>query len=72
MDDLNLESRLAALRESSAERLPQLAALHDRLFAELAKTVVPHVRGIGDQAPDFEVRSAGDDRTVRLSWMLDV
>jgi peroxiredoxin len=66
-----LESRLAALRDAGVERLPQLAALHERLFSELAKTVVPGVRAIGDSAPEIELPSAADDRPVRVSWMLD-
>ncbi len=66
-----LESRLATLRAASAERLPQLVALDARLFAELAETVVPNVRAIGDKAPDIELRSATGDRPVRLSWLLD-
>jgi peroxiredoxin len=71
MDNETLESRLAALRAASAERSPQVAALHERLFAELAASVVPNARGLGDQAPDFELRSAADDKPIRLSWMLD-
>lgn len=67
-----LESRLAALRAASAERNPQVALLHERLFAELAKSVLPGVRELGDQAPDIELRSAADDRPIRLSWLLDV
>jgi peroxiredoxin len=66
-----LESRLAALRAASVERLPELTALHERLFVELAKSVVPVVRAIGDSAPEIELPSAADDRPVRLSWMLD-
>src|SRR5450759_1933606 len=66
-----LESRLAALRVAGAERLPQLAALHERLFAELTSTVVPGTRAIGDRAPELELPSAADDRPVRLSWILD-
>src|SRR5690242_11928754 len=72
MENETLESRLAALRDSSAERLPALAELHERLFAELAATVVPRVRAIGDQAPEIELHSASDDKLVRLSWMLDI
>jgi peroxiredoxin len=67
-----LESRLAALRSASAERNPQTARLHKRLIAELAGWIVPEVRQVGDQAPDFELRSAADDKPIRLSWMLDV
>jgi peroxiredoxin len=66
-----LESRLAALRDAGVQRLPQLAALHERLFAELTSTVVPGARAIGDRAPEIELPSAADDRPVRLSWMLD-
>jgi peroxiredoxin len=73
MDDSEtLESRLAALRAASAARNPSVASLHERLFAELAETAVPRARNIGEQAPDIELRSASDDRPVRLSWMLDV
>lgn len=71
MDNETLESRLAALRDTSAERSPQLAELHKRLFVELAESVIPSVRDLGDQAPDFELRSATEDRPARLSWMLD-
>lgn len=71
MNNDTLESRLAALRIASAERNPQVAKLHERLAAELAETVVPGVLGLGDHAPDFELRSASDDRPMRLSWMLD-
>ena len=66
-----LESRLAALRDASVERLPQLAALHERLFAELTSTVVPGARAIGDRAPEIELQSATGNRPVRLSWLLD-
>jgi peroxiredoxin len=66
-----LESRLAVLRDAGAERLPQLAALHERLFAGLTEAVVPVARAIGDPAPEIELPSAGNDRPVRLSWMLD-
>ena len=72
MENETLELRLAALREATAERNPFVTELHERLFAELAESVVPNVRKVGDQAPDFELRSAADDRPVRLSWMLDV
>lgn len=72
MEHETLESRLAALRSASAERNPKVAELHERLFAELTESVIPGVRGLGDQAPDFELRSAVDDRPMRLSWMLDV
>jgi peroxiredoxin len=71
MDDQTLESRLAALREASAKRNPLVAEMHARMFAELAESAVPNVRNMGDQAPDFELRSAADDRPIRLSWMLD-
>jgi peroxiredoxin len=67
-----LESRLEALRTASAERNAPVAALHERLFAELAETVVPNVRDLGEQAPDFQLHSATDDKPIRLSWMLDV
>jgi peroxiredoxin len=72
MEHESLESRLEALRAASAERNPLVAELHERLFAELMETVMPGVRELGDQAPDFELRSAVDDRPMRLSWMLDV
>jgi peroxiredoxin len=66
-----LESRLAPLRAASAERLPQLAALHKRLFAQLTDAVVPGARAIGDHAPEIVLPSAANNRPVRLSWMLD-
>ena len=66
-----LESRLAALRAASVERLPKLAALHRHLLAELTEAVVPGARAIGDQAPEIELPSGANDRPVRLSWMLD-
>jgi peroxiredoxin len=66
-----LESRLAALRNAGVERLPQLAALHERLFAELTEAVMPGARAIGDRAPEIELQSATGDRPVRLSWLLD-
>ncbi len=66
-----LESRLAALRAASAERLPHLAPLHERLFAELRENVVPGVRNIGDKAPEIQLESATGNRQVRLSWLLD-
>ena len=72
MENETLELRLAALREATAERNPFVTELHERLFAELAESVVPNVRKVGDQAPDFELRSAADDRPMRLSWLLDV
>jgi peroxiredoxin len=50
---------------------PQMALLHERLFTEMAASVVPGVRDLEDQAPDFELRSAADDRPIRRSWMLD-
>lgn len=71
MEHETLESRLATLRDASAERSLQLAELHKRLFAELANSVVFGVRELGDPAPDFELRSAADDHPIRLSWMLD-
>jgi peroxiredoxin len=66
-----LESRLAALRAAGVERLPELVAWHERLFAELTEAVVPGARAIGDPAPEIELPTAADDRPVRLSWMLD-
>ena len=66
-----LESRLALLRDAGVERLPQLAALHERLFADLTSTVVPGVRDMGDRAPEIELQSATGNRPVRLSWLLD-
>ena len=72
MDNETLESRLAALRAASVKRNPQVALLHERLIAELTESVVPGAPDLGDPAPDVELRSAGDDRPIRLSWMLDV
>lgn len=66
-----LESRLAVLRNATAERLPQLTALNQRLFAELAEDIAPHARAIGDPAPDVEMRTALDDRPLRISWLAD-
>jgi peroxiredoxin len=59
------------LRDAGAERPPQLAALHERLFAGLTEAVVPVARAIGDPAPEIELSSAANDWPVRLSWMLD-
>ena len=62
-----LESRLAALRIATTKRKPAKTELHERLFAELAESVLPGVRKLGDQAPDFELNSVADDRPIRLS-----
>jgi peroxiredoxin len=68
---VTLESRLATLRDASAERQPQLTPLYRRLFAELVETVVPGARNIGDKAPEIQLESATGNRQVRLSWLLD-
>jgi peroxiredoxin len=67
-----LEAQLAALRRSIAERGPELAALHERLFAELREQGQPRAPGIGERAPDFDLRIARNNRPLRMSHMLDV
>lgn len=66
-----LESRLAVLRDATAERLPQLTAGNQRLFAELTVSTVPGARAVGDPAPDIMLNTAAEDRPLRLSWLLD-
>lgn len=66
-----LESRLAVLRNTSEQRLPQLAELNQRLFSDLRATVVPIAAEVGDAAPEIELPSALTGRPVRLSWLLD-
>jgi peroxiredoxin len=71
MDNATLESRLAALRDATAERLPQLAKQNERLFAELGEALLPTARVAGDRAPDFDL-TVGSGEVLRLSWLLDV
>ena len=71
MDNPTLESRLALLRNASAERLPHLMSLNKRLFADLMTTVPEQARAVGDHAPDLDLTVAQTGRTTRISWMLD-
>jgi len=71
MDNVTLESRLAALRDASAARLPQLTHLNERLFADLRKSLLPKALEIGDHAPDIDLWVAQDGTRSRLSWVLD-
>jgi peroxiredoxin len=66
-----LESRLAAVREAAERELPRLAALNQRLFADLTDTVLPGVVAVGDQAPETDLPAAATGRPARLSWVLD-
>jgi peroxiredoxin len=67
----SLESRLAPLRAATAQRLPRLTALNERLFAELRETVAKSALEVGDHAPDIELWVAQDGSKLRLSWLLD-
>ena len=51
MDNPTLESRLALLRDATAERLPHLMALNKRLFEELMTTMPEQARAVGDPIP---------------------
>lgn len=63
----SLESQLAALREAGAQRNPPGRELVVRLVAELEASVILSAPKVGNQAPDFELKTALDGRTVRLS-----
>jgi hypothetical protein len=66
-----LESQLAKVREAAAQRFPQLIELNRRLVADLESSVISDALDIGDRAPDFELRYAKNDATVRLSAALE-
>ncbi len=69
-DSVSLESRLAKIREAASQHYPQLMALVRQLVTDLEASVIPHVLKVGDRAPDFELRDAQADTTVRLSSSL--
>jgi hypothetical protein len=66
-DQATLESRLAVIRKGAAERFPQLLPLNDRLRSELEASVVENALNVGDNAPDFTLKRADTDESVRLS-----
>lgn len=68
---VTLESRLDTLRIATAERLPHLAALEQRLATELTNAVIPSVPEIGDRAPDIALTAAITGRPMHLVWALD-
>jgi peroxiredoxin len=71
MDNPTLESRLALLRNMSAERLPHLMALNKRFFDELITTIPERARAVGDPVPDIDLTVAQTGRPTRVSWMLE-
>lgn len=71
MDTPTLESRLAVLRDASAQRLAHLMALNKRLFADLVTTIPEQARAVGDPVPDIELTVAQTGRPTRISWILD-
>jgi hypothetical protein len=62
-----LESKLSKMRETAAQRLPQLVDLNRQMVEELESSVIADALDVGDLAPDFELNDAKDDTTVRLS-----
>ncbi len=66
-----LESKLAKMREAATQRFPALKGLNDRMFADLESSVVANALDVGDRAPDFELKEAKSDTTVRLAVALD-
>jgi hypothetical protein len=70
-DTSTLEFELTKMREAVAQRFPQLIELNRRLVADLESSVISDAVEIGDRAPDFELRDAKYDTTVRLSAVLE-
>ncbi len=66
-----LESKLATMREASIQRFPALKGLNERMFADLESSVIANALDVGDRAPDFELKEAKSDTTVKLSVALD-
>lgn len=71
MNNPTLESRLALLRNATAERLPHLMALNKRLFAELMETIPQRARAVGDPVPDLDLTVAQTGRPTRISWLVE-
>jgi peroxiredoxin len=71
MDTPTLESRLALLRDASAQRLAHLMALNKRLFADLMATIPEQARAVGDPVPDIDLVVAQTGRPTRISWILE-
>lgn len=63
-----LDDELRNLRDASAARTsPEFLAAREKLTDELERTVVANALAVGEIAPDFALRTATDDREVRLS-----
>lgn len=66
-----LESTLAKMREAAAQRFPALKGLNERMFADLESSVIANALDVGDRAPDFELKEAKSDTTVKLAVALE-
>jgi hypothetical protein len=58
------------VRKAVAERFPALPTLVERLAEDLGRTTVAKALKVGDRAPDFVLRRADTDESVRLADQL--
>lgn len=66
-----LESKLAKMREAVAQSFPALKGLNERMFAYIESSVIADALDVGDRAPEFELKEARSDATVRLAVALE-